>query len=186
MSSKWWTAAMIMLLAGCSSSSPGVQVPPRPTSPPPSALSVPSVAAPTEMGRWAVDPCGAIDVGILNGTSFEIASAGVSVEPRICAWKSETLAYQLELTMYPDQDILRAEYSTATSDIRRYLPRENEYGFPTLSTYPDPLTCTITVGISDRQGFQLRSVRQKPAESQANCAIVEVLQLFVSETIRKK
>jgi hypothetical protein len=135
--------AVILLLGGCSGEEP---------------RTVPKVAEPAELGVLVTSPCEALSE--VEYKDLGIPGKGGETHNRkegrlVCLWDDFSPPTQLQFVPYSDKAILRDVYEHTPGDVAQFEAFEAD-GFPGVAVVADESsgTCTVTVGVSESQGFQ--------------------------------
>ena len=123
---------------------------------------MPTVAEPADLGVLAASPCEALSEVEYKGLG--IPQKGGETHNRkesrlVCIWDDFGPPTQLQFIPYSDKAILREVYENTPTGISRFEPFEAE-GFPAVAVVEGESsgTCTVTVGLSDSQGFQFTNL----------------------------
>jgi hypothetical protein len=143
MVSRMMLVSVILLLGGCSDEEP---------------RTVPQVAEPVDLGMLATSPCQSLSETEYKGLG--IPGKGGETHNRkegrlVCLWDDSSPATQLQFVPYSDKPILRDVYEHTPGDVARFETFEAD-GFPAVAVVVEEAsgTCTVTVGVSESQGFQ--------------------------------
>jgi hypothetical protein len=133
---------------------------------PPAERVVPGVAEPVELGDFVARPCGLVPAN--PHAEPPLHQAGRADGQR-CQWFAGGPAPVLELVLFSDKEILREVYASTPADELYFAPFESR-GLPAVMVVEsrDSGVCTLTVGLSDRQGIQFRDFGNRVA---ANCEV---------------
>jgi hypothetical protein len=129
--------------------------PTPPPSPPSDRFGAPAVAAPRDVSTFAADPCQEL-LTRSDLTHFRLSPAAsaktLATGDRACDWRSEDSLRYLTVIVVAGRDVLVDTYRTRQFDI--FEPAEVS-GLPAARerAYLGSITCTVTVGTADGQGF---------------------------------
>jgi hypothetical protein len=84
-----------------------------------------------------------------------------------CLWHDSSPPAELHFIPYPDKAILREVYASTTPEGATFGTYETAQGLPAVMVTDERLrTCTVTIGLSEQQGFQFYD---HTAGEAANC-----------------
>ncbi|GLZ43379.1 hypothetical protein Acsp05_70030 [Actinokineospora sp. NBRC 105648] len=130
---------------------------------------------PVRLGDVSKGACAVVPAHAVQAVGFE--EPGLGDGPR-CGWRRTSFdAKTLEIVLYPDRDILREVYASGKQVGPEFIPMMKA-DLPAVVEAPDGVHCTLTIGLSDRQGIQLTTT--KLSRDGDNCStVLEVAEALV-------